>query len=153
RVEIDTAAYERLTTSYKMYKEGEAHVGGKRWEQAVASLAESINLDPTLADAYYQLGIVLAQQQKFDEASIRFRELSAKMLEEDPKAPAVCNEIAWILATCPDQGLRDAKRALALANRAVELKPEVATFWNTLGVALYRARDWKAAVAALMKSV
>ena len=43
-------------------------------------------------------------------------------------------------------------RAVELAKKAVELAPKQGTFWNTLGVAHYRAGDWKAAVAALEKS-
>src|SRR5262249_54638712 len=39
--------------------------------------------------------------------------------------------------------------AVALAKQAVELEPERGRFRNTLGVACYRAGDWKAAIAAL----
>jgi eukaryotic-like serine/threonine-protein kinase len=48
--------------------------------------------------------------------------------------------------------LRHADRAVELARRAVELEPAQGMFWNTLGVAHYRAGDWKAASAALKKS-
>ena len=43
-------------------------------------------------------------------------------------------------------------RAVTAAKRAVELKPTERAFWNTLGVAHYRAGDWNAAVAALEKA-
>ena len=39
-----------------------------------------------------------------------------------------------------------------LANSALELFPDDATVWNSLGVARYRAGDWKAAIEALEKS-
>jgi uncharacterized protein HemY len=40
-----------------------------------------------------------------------------------------------------------------LATKIVELVPNEGSFWNTLGMAHYRAGDWKAAVEALNKSI
>src|SRR5262249_22089469 len=62
------------------------------------------------------------------------------------------NDLAWLLATCPDEKRRDPNRAVDLAKKAVELAPKEGAYWNTLGVAHYRAGDWKAAIAALDKS-
>src|SRR5262249_44570181 len=42
---------------------------------------------------------------------------------------------------------------IELAKKAVEVAPKAGGYWNTLGVAHYRTGDWKAAVAALDKSV
>jgi tetratricopeptide (TPR) repeat protein len=61
--------------------------------------------------------------------------------------------VAWFFATCPEAKVRDPAEAVRLAKKAVELAPWEAGYWNTLGVAQYRAADWKAAVAALDKSV
>jgi Flp pilus assembly protein TadD len=63
------------------------------------------------------------------------------------------NNLAWFLATCPDPKLRDPARAVEAARKAVELAPQDSGTWNTLGAALYRAGDWKAAISALEKSV
>ena len=49
--------------------------------------------------------------------------------------------------------LREPALGVKLARGAVELEPGVATYWNTLGVAQYRAGDWNAAIAALQKSM
>jgi tetratricopeptide (TPR) repeat protein len=61
------------------------------------------------------------------------------------------NNLAWLLANCPDPRFRDPAEAVRLAKRAVELGRGDA--WNTLGAAYYRTGDWEAAVAALEKSV
>ena len=61
------------------------------------------------------------------------------------------NEQAWTLATEPDPAKRDPDRAVKLATEAVELDPKVADWWNTLGVAQYRAGNWKEAITALQK--
>ena len=42
---------------------------------------------------------------------------------------------------------------MKLAKKAVELSPQAGHYWNTLGVAHYRAGEWKAAVMALEKSM
>jgi tetratricopeptide (TPR) repeat protein len=68
-----------------------------------------------------------------------------------PEAEAI-NELAWRLANCPDLGLRDPHRAVGLAEEAVKLAQAAPAIWNTLGVARYRAGDWRGAIEALAKS-
>jgi WD40 repeat protein/serine/threonine protein kinase len=68
-------------------------------------------------------------------------------------AGAACNDLAWLLATCPDPQFRDPARAVGLANRAVDLGSKDGLFHNTLGVAQYRAGDWKAARASLQQAM
>jgi uncharacterized protein HemY len=42
---------------------------------------------------------------------------------------------------------------VTLAQQAVELAPREGNVWSTLGAAQYRAKDWKAAIEALEKSM
>ncbi len=74
-------------------------------------------------------------------------------IEIDPDQSVANNNLAWFLATSCDASLRDPKRAVALARKAVELSPKEGTHWNTLGIAHYRAGDWKAAIEALTRSM
>jgi tetratricopeptide (TPR) repeat protein len=76
----------------------------------------------------------------------------AKAIELDPQSAVAHNNLAWLLATCPDVAFRDPDRAVQLAMKAVELAPTSGTCWNTVGVAHYRAQNWKAAIEALIKS-
>jgi eukaryotic-like serine/threonine-protein kinase len=62
------------------------------------------------------------------------------------------NEAAWWLATAEVPAHRDPVLALELAKKAVEVAPQVAAFWNTLGVARYRAGEWQQAISDLAKS-
>lgn len=78
--------------------------------------------------------------------------LTGTMLAKDPGRPATQNNLAWCLATCIVPQLRDPARAVELARNAVQRMPREASFWDTLGVALYRAGDWEGAVEALEKS-
>jgi serine/threonine protein kinase/Tfp pilus assembly protein PilF len=63
------------------------------------------------------------------------------------------NTLAWFLANSLDPVLRDPPLAVELAREATRRAPERAACWNTLGAAHYRAGDWKAARAALDRSV
>jgi tetratricopeptide (TPR) repeat protein len=63
---------------------------------------------------------------------------------------AVLNNLAWYLVNAPNPAARNARRALELARKAVEISPKSWECWNTLGVALFRNGDWEAANKALM---
>jgi uncharacterized protein HemY len=63
------------------------------------------------------------------------------------------NHWAWVLATDPDPRKRDPGRAIELAKEAVGLGPNMADRWRTLGVAHYRAGNWKASLDGLQKSI
>jgi serine/threonine protein kinase len=67
--------------------------------------------------------------------------------------PRAQNELAWWLATDPDLTVRDAAAAVELAQRAVRAAPGEGSNWNTLGVARYRAGDWRAASEAFNRSM
>jgi serine/threonine protein kinase/Flp pilus assembly protein TadD len=119
------------------------------FDKAIELYRKAIELNPRSADAWFLLGNGLRVREKWEEAIAAFR----KAIDIDPKLSLAHDSLAWILATRPETELRDSNRAVALAKRAVELKPEAGYFWNTLGAAQYRAGDWKAAVAALEKSM
>jgi Flp pilus assembly protein TadD len=57
------------------------------------------------------------------------------------------------MATHPDPRHRDAGRAVAWAQRAVDLDPDEGNYRNTLGAAHYRAGQWNDAIEALTKAM
>jgi serine/threonine protein kinase len=63
------------------------------------------------------------------------------------------NQLVWDLVTLPDPSQIDTQVCVRATQEAVELIPTSAAIQNTLGVALYRAGDWRAAVEALTKSM
>src|SRR5262249_38702954 len=63
------------------------------------------------------------------------------------------NGVAWLLANYKNPKFRDPKLAVEAAKRAVKLAPQVGTYWNTLGVAHFRAGDWNAALLEFEKSM
>ncbi len=103
----------------------------------------------TLAGLSCNFGMVLAANGKEREAQKAFE----KALELAPTHVLAHNNLAWLQATGLDPRVRNTARAVELAQAAVRLAPQVGFCWNTLAVAHYRAGDWKAALAALDKSM
>jgi len=102
-----------------------------------------------LAQNHFTQGQKHTTAKKWQEA---VAELS-KAIELSPDHVLAYNNLAWLLATCPDPKFRDASRTVELAKKAVELAPNEVYLWNTLGAAHYRAGDWLAAKTALEKSM
>jgi serine/threonine protein kinase/WD40 repeat protein/tetratricopeptide (TPR) repeat protein len=75
-----------------------------------------------------------------------------KALDLDPDNPVRLNKEAWRLLTGPASE-RDAALALKLAQRATKLAPNEAMHVNTLGVAQYRNRQYREALATLERSL
>jgi Flp pilus assembly protein TadD len=122
----------------------------KRLEaEGIDAFRTAIRLEPAAARHHDCLGIVLKQKGRLDEADAEFREAIRLGLNSAPAH----NAFALFLATSPDPKFRDPAEAVKLARKATELAPTKAGHWNTLGVAQYRAEDWKAARAALDKSM
>src|SRR5262249_34316102 len=111
-----------------------------------------------LALGQHLLGNLLWAAGKVEPARDQFRrarDIWAQLTDGDapPGADAATlNAFACFLGSCPDESFRDAGRAVALARRAVDRAPALGPSWSTLGLALYRAGDPSAAVAALEKA-
>ena len=58
-----------------------------------------------------------------------------------------------ILSNCPDARLRNPRRAAELAEKAVEIEPQVSNHWTALGIARYREGQWQEARTAFDKSL
>jgi tetratricopeptide (TPR) repeat protein len=110
------------------------------------------NLDG-LANCYAALG-------RHAEA-LRIREQILKVYREAQQKDGngaegwLLNQLARSLATCPDPKFRDPRRAVRLAQQATSHAPPpnmtVGSYRHTLGVAYYRAGNWKQALEALEK--
>jgi tetratricopeptide (TPR) repeat protein len=130
---------------------GYALIGQYRLDEAIESLKEALRIDPDLADAnrnleyalglkeriegpvigegqsgqqklespgvYYERGIALARQGRHKEAITALK--NALQIKPDWAEPM--NNLAWILASSGEKGLRKPHEALMLAEKACEL--------------------------------
>ncbi len=77
----------------------------------------------------------------------------AAALRLEPDAPQTLNNLAWLLTTCPDPGVRDGRRAVALARRACELTGFQKTiFIGTLAAAQAGAGKFDEAAATAQRA-
>jgi tetratricopeptide (TPR) repeat protein/serine/threonine protein kinase len=139
-----------LTTSQQPRQAEEAlRRSVARWERLAAKFPKSVDYQNHLTQCQFNLAVLLAANGRPEEADKAYR----KLLEMAPQNAVSHNNLAWLLATCPEPKFRDTGRAIAEAKKAVELASKEGNHWNTLGAAHYYAGDWKAAIAALEKSM
>ncbi len=112
-----------------------------------------------LAERCRTLGRSFKQEGRPDQAEAAWRQaldVLGDLLEADPDDAGLrrrwcdcANDLAWLWANHPDPSRRDPVSAVAMSRRATDECPDAAAYWNTLGVAHYRAGDDRAAVDAL----
>jgi hypothetical protein len=140
----------------------EAEGAGRRASPSGGVAARPPSGRLALADRCRTLGRSFKQSGRPVEAEAAWRQaldLLTGLLQADGAAPEVrrrwcdcANDLAWLRANHPDPARRDPASAVALARQIVEECPDSAAYWNTLGVAHYRAGDARAAVAALERA-
>jgi tetratricopeptide (TPR) repeat protein len=126
------------------YNLGNALLTKGQIDETIRQYQEAIRLKPDYAEALGTLAGTLDGQGKYEEA-IRFY-LAA--LKAKPDQDGILNNLAWLLASCPDAAFRNGPEAVRLATRACELtgyaKPLVI---GTLAAAQAEAGDFPAAIA------
>jgi tetratricopeptide (TPR) repeat protein len=77
-----------------------------------------------------------------------------KALEQTPEDTGVLNNLAWVLATSPDEKLRDGLRAIELAKKACELTEyKQAHILSTLGASYAETGDFETAMEWSRKAI
>jgi tetratricopeptide (TPR) repeat protein len=118
-------------------------------DAAISAYRQAIAVDPTFYLAFFHLTHAYCVAGRNQDALKLHEQMVRQLVPENASSQ---NLVAWLFATWPDLQFRHPQRAVELAKKAVELVPQEGNYWNTLGVAYYRAGDWNAAMAALMKS-
>jgi tetratricopeptide (TPR) repeat protein len=106
------------------------------------------NMSPTRIIEYHDRLIARAASWKHDYATmIRFYELA---FITDPRRGEAANDVAWFYAAFPDPNLRDGRKAVEYAKKAVALDPSVDNL-DTLACAYAQATDMNDARATEAK--
>jgi len=82
-----------------------------RDDEAMTICESVLAKDPCRADARILMGFVLEQRKKYPEAIACYR----KAVALAPDSLSAKCQLAWVLATCPDNTIRDGAEALRLA--------------------------------------
>jgi eukaryotic-like serine/threonine-protein kinase len=102
-----------------------------------------------LATMLMNFGHLEEARKLLEEAIDRNRE---RLGPNHPETLKSMGSLAWTLVVSADPKLRDPARGIELAKEVTEKAPKDGNNWNTLGVAYYRAGDWKKALVTLEKS-
>ena len=85
-------------------------------EESVTALTRALEVSPNDVDARLELGRSLWELERYKEAVQSFAAASAGR----PNDPEIARELAWAMATAPDEEARNGEQALALAKRLCE---------------------------------
>jgi len=84
--------------------------------EAAETCRRAIRVAPRHAKSHAFLGFMLSEEGAYADA-LRHYEEAMRIL---PDSAAVQYDLAWLLATCPDESIRDGKRSVRLARRVCE---------------------------------
>jgi len=109
----------RLRTDYAdaHYNFGNVLFQEGRIEEAIAHWQKALAVQPYDADVHTSLGNAFLQKGSGKEAINHYEQA----LEIAPQDMLAQNNLAWILATSSDSSIRDGAKAVALAEKAVQL--------------------------------
>ena len=117
--------------------------------EALLHLREAVRIEPDYDEGQYYLAAALARQKKFAEAAAGFR----AAIRAKPDYASALNDLAWLLATRPEAGLRNVPEAIRCARRACELTRYTDPMYlDTLAVAQAEAGQFTEALALTEKA-
>jgi len=99
------------------YNLGNAFRQVGRMNEAIAYYQKALQIKPDYAEACYDLGNTFREMGKLEEAITDYQ----KALQIHPDYVEALNNLARVLATCPQASLRNGKQAVELAQRANQL--------------------------------
>jgi len=119
-------------------------------DEAIVQFRNILEIRPGDIDARNNYGKVLYRQGKYSEAVEQWR----FAIQLKPDHVGVVNQLAWTMATCPDESIRRAKESLFLAKWATQLTAEKdPTVLATLAAAYAESGQFSEAVASAEKAM
>jgi len=92
----------------------------RQFDEALADYSEIVRLRPDDAQTYLDRADLYAEFERWDEAARDYR----VAIRLNPKLARAYQRAAWMMATCPDAGYRNAELALRAAEKALALEPQ-----------------------------
>jgi len=151
RIDPDSATELILSSFFRAhYDRGVALQGQGKIDEAITHYQNALKIRPDSVATHNALGTALQDQGKFTEAISHYQ----KALEVDPKYAPAQNNLAWVLATCPEESICNGTEAVELAERAVRLsdRRDPASL-DTLAAAYAEAQQFSKAVATAQEAL
>jgi tetratricopeptide (TPR) repeat protein len=104
------------------FRFGEVCLTAKDFDGAITELDKGIRHDPTCAYAFRMRGLAWQCKKEYSKAIKDFHD-AIRLNFSDTLSYAA---LAWLLATCPEEKVRDGKHSIQLATKACEI-----THWKS----------------------
>jgi tetratricopeptide (TPR) repeat protein len=96
---------------------GVIQLAGKKVDEAIADFTAAVDLTRDNEFAYRNRAAAYARKKDYAKAAADY----ARAVELNPQSAFNQNQLAWTLATVPDEKVRDGNRAVEVAKKACEL--------------------------------
>jgi tetratricopeptide (TPR) repeat protein len=121
-----------------------------RVDEAIAHFQNALQIKPEFAEAHFNLANALLQKGEWGRAITQYQ----TALQIKPADPTFQSSLAWLLATSPEQSLRDGAKALALARQAETLSGgQNPVILRTLAAACAEQGDYALAAATARRAL
>jgi protocatechuate 3,4-dioxygenase beta subunit/tetratricopeptide (TPR) repeat protein len=117
-------------------------------DEATASLAKN----PNDYDALLRRAMALQQMGEYEKAAADYENM-IRLNPPGARNVLAHNNLAFLLATAPDDDIRNGKRAVELAKRATELRPSMPDTLDTLAAAYAESGDFDKAIETQKKAI
>lgn len=173
----------RSDDAKRFYEEGLAEFAGGSESKAISLLREAIELNPTFADAYEALGVILSRHEQYDEAIALMQKLEAldpesimahanlsvfymqqgnKELAEEEKAKAMSIRMSQVAREFAEkqqsekdkqQQRQEAENRLGMFKQVLEIDPDDLLANHGMGSAFVELEDYASALPFLRKAL
>jgi len=139
-----TEAAKYLSDDYYIYElRGDCYNRKTDADKSLSDFNKAIELNPQAAGALYGRGVIYSYTGEYTNAIHDFE----KTIQLRPKAVRAYNMLAWVLAICPDNKVRDGKKAVAFAAQACDMSNWTNyAYVDTLAAAYAETGDFDQAV-------
>jgi tetratricopeptide (TPR) repeat protein len=121
-----------------------------RLDEAIVLFQQAVQANPKLVNAHNDLASALLRQGRAGEALPHYQ----AVIEAQPANPYYLNNLAWVLATCPQAAVRNGARAVELAQQAEQLSGgKNASILGTLAAAYAETGRFPEAVATAQRAL
>lgn len=122
----------------------------REFAHAIDDCAKAIETEPDCSPAFCLRANALVQLGEYDAALRDF----LRAIDFAPEDELAHNDIAWLLATCPEENIRDGELALKHAMRANELREwNDYLYWDSLAAAYAEIGEYEKAIEWITKAM